>query len=95
MDALELQKRLIGSGMDDDLSRDLLRFIEHRPELATKNDIELLRKDMDSLGKEIESLAKVSITEAQLEKAIGNLAWKVAGFLVAQAAVIVTLIKLL
>ena len=47
------------------------------------------------LTKEIEHLAKVFVTEAQLEKAIGNLAWKVAGFLVAQAAVIVTLVKLL
>ena len=67
---------------------ELVRFIEYRPDLATKHDIEILTK-------EIEHLAKVSVTEAQLEKAIGNLAWKVAGFLVAQAAVIVTLVKLL
>jgi hypothetical protein len=67
---------------------ELVRYIEYRPDLATKHDIEMLKK-------EIEHLAKVSVTEAQLEKAIGNLAWKVARFLVAQAAVIVTLVKLL
>ena len=67
---------------------ELVRYIEYRPDLATKHDIEMLKK-------EIEHLAKVSVTEAQMEKAIGNLAWKVAGFLVAQAAVIVTLVKLL
>ena len=74
---------------------ELVRFIEYRPDLATQHDIALLRKDMEALSREIEHLAKVSVTEAQLEKAIGNLAWKVAGFLVAQAAVIVTLVKLL
>ena len=90
MDVLELQKQLTSSGMRDDLSRDLIRFIEQRPELATKHDLEVLQKttkhDLEALSKEF---------DAKLQKAIGGLAWKIAGFLVAQAAVIVTLIKLL
>ena len=49
---------------------ELVRYIEYRPDLATKHDIEMLKK-------EIEHLAKVSVTEAQMEKAIGNLTQKV------------------
>ena len=94
MNAQELQD-LLADKIGRTEAMELVRFIEYRLDLATQHDIALLRKDMEALSKEIEHLAKVSVTEAQLEKAIGNLAWKVAGFLVAQAAVIVTLVKLL
>ncbi len=86
MDALELQRKLTTSGMEDELSRELIRFMEQRPELATKADLALLKKDIEHVEERMKTY---------VENAIGNLAWKVAGFLVAQAAVIVTLIKLL
>lgn len=61
MDALELQKRLTETGMSDELSRELIRFIEHRPDLATKRDLsdlaskEGLHKAQLDLTKEIGS----------------------------------------
>ncbi len=78
MDALEPQKKL-SERLGDDESRELIRFIESRPELATKQDLENLKKEVEVL----------------FHKEVSGLAWKVAGFLVAQAAVITTLIKLI
>jgi hypothetical protein len=77
MNAQELQD-MLADKIGRTEAMELIRFIKYRPDLATKHDIALLRKDMEALSKEIEHLAKVSVTEAQLEKAIGNLAWKVA-----------------
>lgn len=65
-------------------SRELLRYINDRPNLATKQDLEKLETIIGTLA-----------TREYVEKVVGGLAWKVAGFLVAQAAVIVTLVKLL
>ncbi len=66
----------------ENIGRELLRFIKDGPNLATKQDVEGLEATISTLA-----------TREYVEKVVGNLAWKVAGFLVAQAAVIVTLIK--
>lgn len=85
MNAQELQD-LLSERIGRTEAKELVSFIEHRPELATKNDIALVQKDLEVLKSEMKSY---------VDHAIGNAAWKVAGFLVAQAAVIVTLVKLL
>lgn len=94
MNAQDLQD-LLSDKLGRTEARELVGFIEHRPDLATKHDIELLRKDIEMVNKDIGHIKDQMVTQAQLEKAIGNMSWKVAGFLVAQAAVIVTLVKLL
>ena len=78
MNAQELQD-LLSDKIGRQEARELVRFIEHRPEYATKQDLQVLSAEM----------------KGYVDQAIGNAAWKVAGFLVAQAAVIVTLVKLL
>ena len=85
MNAQELQD-LLSDRLGSTGAAELIRFIEHRPELATKHDMELLKKDIEQIEERMKTY---------VERAIGNAAWKIAGFLVAQAAVIVTLIKLL
>ncbi len=48
MDALELQKKLPGK-IGDEESRDLLRFIEERSNLATRQDLEKLKDAIEKL----------------------------------------------
>ena len=92
MDAIELQQ-LLAEKIGDKESRELIYYIENRPDLATKQDLQLLKHDFQLLSKDMEKMEERM--QKYTEKAIGSLAWKVAGFLVAQAAVIVILVKLL
>ncbi len=89
MDALELQELLAGK-LGDKESRELLRYINDRPDLVTK---EYLDKSLEALDHKMNTLEQKMIANMQSE--FKDFALKIAGFLVAQAAVIVTLIKLL
>ena len=82
MDVLELQE-MLASRLGEKESRELLRYINDRPDLVTK---EYLDKSMEALEHKI---------SAKMQSELKDFALKMAGFLVAQAAVIVTLIKLL
>ena len=65
--------------------------------ISTKDDLHSvetgLRKEISNV--EIGLRKEISNFETGLRKEISNISWKLAGFLIAQAAFIVTLIKLL
>lgn len=82
MDVLEFQE-MLASRLGEKESRELLRYINDRPDLVTK----------EYLDKSIETLARKM--SAKIQSELKDFAPKMAGFPVAQAAVIVTLIKLL
>ena len=82
MDALALQE-LLADKLGEKESRELLRYINDRPDLVTK----------DYLNHSLETLEHKM--NAKIQSEFKDFALKFAGFLVAQAAVIVTLIKLL
>ena len=89
MDALALQA-LLADKLGEKESRELLRYINDRPDLVTKSYMD---KSIAEVRHEIESLEHRMNAKIQAE--FKDFALKIAGFLVAQAAVIVTLIKLL
>ena len=82
MDALALQA-LLADKLGEKESRELLRYINDRPDLVTK---EYLNQSLEALEHKM---------NAKIQAEFKDFALKIAGFLVAQAAVIVTLIKLL
>ena len=82
MDALTLQA-LLADKLREKESRELLRYINGRPDLVTK---EYLSQSLEALEYKM---------NAKIQAEFKDFALKIAGFLVAQAAVIVTLIKLL
>ena len=89
MDALALQE-LLADKLGERESRELLRYISDRPDLVTKD---YLDKSMEILEHRMETLEHRM--NAKMQSEFKDFALKIAGFLVAQAAVIITLIKLL
>lgn len=82
MNALALQALLAGK-LGEKESRELLRYINDRPDLVTK---EYLNQSLEALGHKM---------NAKIQAEFKDFTLKIAVFLVAQAAAIITLIKLL
>lgn len=63
--------------------------------LATKHDIKEIERDIEEVRKEIEQIRRDMATKTDLEKTKTEIIKWVAGMIVAQAAIVAALVKLL
>jgi hypothetical protein len=92
IDTFKVYERLIRANLDEPAAKELAEIFKEIAEshLATKEDIEKLKLQLNS------DIAAIKVElSSDIEKAKGEIIKWVAGMLVAQAAVVATLIKLL
>ncbi|MDP3260268.1 MAG: hypothetical protein Q8M34_06760 [Thermodesulfovibrionales bacterium] len=88
VDTLKIYERLKSADLNDKAAKEIAEVFKETidEQLATKRDIEILRTDLEKLRIELTMEIQKSKTE--------TIKW-VAGMLVAQAAIVATLVKLL
>jgi len=88
VDTLKIYERLKNAELNDKAAKEIAEVFKETidEQLATKRDVEILRTDVEKLRIELTAEIQKSKTE--------TIKW-VAGMLVAQAAIIATLVKLL
>jgi hypothetical protein len=109
MDALEVVHGLEKAGFSRQQAEAITEAVEKATlgpsaRLATRDDVADLRTETESLRTELkaeiaalraELKEEIAALRAELHKEIGGLAWKAAGLLLAQAAFIIAVLKLL
>lgn len=88
VDTLKIYQRLKSADLNDKAAKEIAEVFKETidEQLATKTDVAILRTDLEKL--------RIELTAEIQKSKVETIKW-VAGMLVAQAAIITTLIKLL